>query len=862
MKKKIFIVVLFFLFAQNLFSQNIDSLKLLLTKLPEKEKASVLNQIAYIEADYDLDSALFYAKTALHLSEKYNSKIEIANSNRQIGRCYNFLGSYDSSLIYLEKALKLYNKENNKEGIAQTYRNIGRLYENKYDYKTSLENYFEAIKIFTEINSLNDLVGVYQDIGYVYIYSDKFELALEYYNEALKIFEKLGDKYSISVTYNNIGITYDSMKDTEKALEFYNKSIKLNNELGNDIVSAYIMHNIGIIYNDKGILDSAFYYFSKSLKITEDYEDPYGISYNLTRIATIYKKQGKLDSALIILDKSLEYTLLIDDKSAISENYLEYSNVYELKKDYFNAFNYYIKYDQLKDTVFDNEMHKQMNELETKYQTEKKDAENLLLKERGRKQDIFTYFLAVVIMLVIVIAIIFMRGKYKQIKINKLLELKNYEINQQKEEIQAQAEELEKINSELEKLSIVARETDNAVMIMDKNAYFEWVNDGYIRLYGYDLEETKRIEGDNLLAASSNTNIKKLLTDCIENKHSVIYESKIQTKTGDTLWAQTTITPIVDKSGNISKLIAIDSDISKLKKAEAEILQKNEEIKAQKEALEEQNEEIKAQRNDLERINNQIEQQNELIKGSIRYAKTIQNAILPPISEIEKKYSTSLIYRPKDIVSGDFYWYYTNEKYDFIVVADCTGHGVPGAFMSMIGSRLLNEVIVEAKEFEPNQILENLNLQLKKALKTESSDIHDGMELVLCRIEKKKDLYELTYSGAKRPLVYFSKNELNVLKSDRKPIGSSDRIKNPIPFTNQQVTLSKHDIIYLFTDGITDQNNKNRKKIGTQNFIEKINQFKNENMTTQQNLFSNLLNDWQQDEEQRDDITFLALQLK
>jgi PAS domain S-box-containing protein len=867
---KFIIILCVFSFQLSYSQTNTDSLKLLLNTADEKDLPKILNEIASSEVDYYPDSSLFYSFQALEIAKKYNNKKEIAMAYRQIGRSYNFLQNYDSSLLSFEEALKMYEKIEDNEGLANTFRNIGRLYENKYDYKTSLEYYFEALKIFEVLELKVDIAGIYQDIGYVYIYSEKFELALDYYDNALKIFEQLNDKYSISVIYNNIGITYDSMKEVDKALEYYNKSIEINNELGNDIVSAYIMHNIGIIYNDKGILDTAYQYFTKSLTITEMYEDPYGISYNLTRIANILKKQGKLDSALIILSKSLEYTILIDDKSAESENYLEFSNIYEINNDYLHAFEYYKKYDQLKDTIFNDDMIKQMTELETKYQSEKKETENLLLKEQGRKREIFSYFLVLVILLVLFLAVVFLKGKQKQQKANRLLEIKNNEINQQKEEIQAQAEELEKINIELEKLSIVASETDNAVLIMDNNGKFEWINEGFTRLYGYNLIELKEKIGDNIKNTSSNLKIEELLNICLINKQSVIYESKVTAKNGDEIWAQTTITPIIDTIGNILKLIAIDSDISKLKKAEAEILQKNEEIQAQKDALEEQNEEIlqkneeiSAQRNELERINEHIEYQNEQIKGSIRYAKTIQNAILPSLDEIQKKYSLFSIYKPKDIVSGDFYWFVSIDKYDFIVVADCTGHGVPGAFMSMISSRLLNEVVVESKIFEPKQILENLDYKIEKALKKNLTSVSDGMDLCLCRIEKFSNASRIVFAGAKRPLVYSKDNKLDILKGDRRSIGGYKRRNNIlIEYTNQEISLRQNDIIYMFTDGYADQNNAARTRFGTNNLIQNIDNIKHYNLEKQNEILLRQLAEWQKTEDQRDDITLLAIQFK
>ena len=220
--------------------------------------------------------------------------------------------------------------------------------------------------------------------------------------------------------------------------------------------------------------------------------------------------------------------------------------------------------------------------------------------------SIILYFVLGILIIVFSVKFYLRRLIKEKIKLEEIvaertkeISLKNSELENQKEEILAQAEELELINKELEKLSIVARETDNAIVITDKFGNFEWINNGFTRLYGYNFNEFIS-KASNLLQATSNKNLKKLFDICLTEKKSVSYESFMITKSDEKIWAQSTITPILNQDNEIYKLIIIDTDISKLKRAEQEILQKNEEISAQKEALEQQNEEISAQRDELE----------------------------------------------------------------------------------------------------------------------------------------------------------------------------------------------------------------------------------------------------------------------
>ncbi len=433
---------------------------------------------------------------------------------------------------------------------------------------------------------------------------------------------------------------------------------------------------------------------------------------------------------------------------------------------------------------------------------------------------------------------------------------KNQVLSKQKEEIQTQAEKLRITNKELEKLSIVASETDNSVLIMDEKGYFRWVNDGFKRLYGYSLDEFKNRFGDNIIEVTSNKEIKDIINKCIVTKTSAVYESQFKTKNRDNLWLQTTLTPITDENNNVSKIIAVETDIRKLKKYEQEILQKNEEINTQKEELE--------VKNDL------LKQHNESIKASIRYAQTIQQAILPSVNKIKQFFESFVFYKPKDIVSGDFYWFSHFRKTDnyneksFAAAIDCTGHGVPGAFMSMIANTLLNEIINEKKIFSPKVILKTISNTILNSLKQEETDNQDGMDMCLVKIEnldKQKTL--VSFAGAKRPLFYYSDKEktVNRLRGDRISIGGTFYRKEKY-FTNHSLTLFKNDILYLTSDGYIDQNNTNRKRFGTQRFMELIDKIAKEEMKKQEEILDDKLKKWQGQEIQRDDIIIMALKIK
>ncbi len=264
-----------------------------------------------------------------------------------------------------------------------------------------------------------------------------------------------------------------------------------------------------------------------------------------------------------------------------------------------------------------------------------------------------------------------------------------------------------------------------------------------------------------------------------------------------------------------------------------------------------------------------IKDKNKNITNSIRYAQTIQEAILPSPSVMDR-YLTEhfIIYRPKDIVSGDFYWFSHvpaevtggSEKL-FIAAVDCTGHGVPGAFMSMIGSTLLDEIIEQKKIYDTANILEMLNEAVKEALKQESKVNDDGMDVGLCLLEREGQGVKVTFTGAKRPLYYFDKdeNKVFVVKGDTKSIGGIQRKKRD--FTKQTLHLKSGDILYLSSDGMVDQSNLEKEKFGTKRLIELLEETALMHLPEQERAIEQALDTHQGEAEQRDDILLMGIQV-
>ncbi len=272
---------------------------------------------------------------------------------------------------------------------------------------------------------------------------------------------------------------------------------------------------------------------------------------------------------------------------------------------------------------------------------------------------------------------------------------------------------------------------------------------------------------------------------------------------------------------------------------------------------------IRLQRNHILQQRDTLDLQNKKINSSIQYAKNIQRAILPVDKELKRFFEYFIIYRPKDVVSGDFYWYAEINSTLYIAVIDCTGHGVPGAFMSMIGNRLFNEIVLVNKINDPATILTILNVKVIEALKQKESDNSDGMDVCLIAINNKNDQKKLTFSGAKRPLLVYKENtsEFIEIKGDRHSIGGFKKDEESKIFTAHELTIEKNDIIYLSSDGLIDQNNENRKRFGSKKLKEVIEKNISESLTIQQQAIEKELNTFQGNAEQRDDITLIGFKI-
>ncbi|HUW06300.1 MAG TPA: tetratricopeptide repeat protein [Williamwhitmania sp.] len=301
----------------------------------------------------------------------------------------------------------------------------------------------------------------------------------------------------------------------------------------------------------------------------------------------------------------------------------------------------------------------------------------------------------------------------------------------------------------------------------------------------------------------------------------------------------------------------------------------NKEKKKANGILQRQNAEIEAQADALAMQNNFVEKRNRDMMSSLEYGGRIQRAIVPAIPDLKGLINSFVLHIPKNIVSGDFYWFKRRDNLLFFAVADCTGHGVPGAFMSIVGNFGLNKIVNEELTTKPSEILTSLNsLFIKTLERRDRYDIFDGMDIGLCLLNL--NTLEMEYSGANislqlirkadlenplqsQPTIHSDKHNLFMLKPNNQPVGSNMEFK---PFINHQMQLLPGDSIYMYSDGYTDQfGGPKRRKYHTQELRRKLLTFQQRTMLNQKEILLKEFYRWKGDNEQIDDITVLGIRI-
>ncbi|MDF1573721.1 MAG: YfiR/HmsC family protein [Bacteroidales bacterium] len=399
-------------------------------------------------------------------------------------------------------------------------------------------------------------------------------------------------------------------------------------------------------------------------------------------------------------------------------------------------------------------------------------------------------------------------------------------------------------------------------------------------------QQQDQIRDQEILIRDNQRTLESLRQEIGERETEIAQKSKVLQIQETKILSQSATIEAQLKEVNQQRKVLADQELNIRTKEEA-ILQKEEEIRMQDEKIVLQAEAIQKQkiiifaaalalllviglvyfiwqnyRNKkkanilLQAQRDQIAYQKKHITDSIEYAKMIQTAILPSMELFSHKLDHFVLFKPRDIVSGDFYWAEEIDDKFLIVTADCTGHGVPGAFMSMLGISLLNEIIISKEICRPDLVLNHLRDKIIEALRQETgSVVKDGMDMTVCLFDRKK--LHLQFSGANNPLYLVSDNQLTQLRGDKMPVAIHDIMD---PFSLHELELKRGDTFYTFSDGFADQfGGPDRKKFLAKNFKKLLLSVQHLPMIDQGNRLDEVFTDYRKDIEQIDDVVIIGV---
>jgi serine phosphatase RsbU (regulator of sigma subunit) len=913
----VFVVFCLFSFPFSGIAQNEELLaKLNQTKI-ESEKVTILNQLAQIEiSSKNYEKAILYGEQALELANKSTDSRQKGASLRTIGKAYQGKNDFSSALNYylqsvilfeavndakqladdhfdismlysqrnayqksvdnLQKALKYYQAAKDTEGEEKTLNALGSSYLALNDYANASNQYNKLLELSKKNNNHVSVTNVLGKLATLNKVNNKFDEALKYSEEKYNLHKGKGENLEAAFAANNIGFVYRQKGEVTKSVEYFNQALDLFKQVNAEKKqkSAIILNNIGVTYTNLGDYRKAATYYGDVLRMNEEKKSYPDISSSYNYLAANDYISANNDQALYNVQKAIEIGEANKCIEQLVESYQILSEIYAKDNDFKRSQEAFKKHQELKD-AFAAEKRKQDEAMQqTQLETEKKESEFKLLIADKQKQELTVNQLK-------------LEAEKKQQEL--VLQEKQVTVLKQEKELQAASFERQKLEREKaqkdkeiaeKQLALAQRQLDDEkqkqqIANLEKEkqiealAKQEEIKARQLVEAQRNLERQVAAEADAINAIVRKATIGVLLLfaaiiaiiafafyqkqkankvlaqqkQLIENKNAALEESE----------------QLIKKNlGELQVAYAV------IKESEEEIKQKNEELQTSEEELRQNIEELQATYEIIATQKDQMEVQNHRITQSIRYAEKIQSAILPTNAKQKAVFAESfLIYKPKDIVSGDFYWISEEENNKKIAaVIDCTGHGVPGAFMSMIGYTILNDTISN-KITEPSVILKTLNKEIRKRLKQSEGTNNDGMDLGICVFENMPNgEVKMTYGGSKHKLFVWIKSsgELQEFKSDRKMIGGVQTDETQ-EFSQMEMRLHKGDIVYLTTDGYIDQANDARISFGPIRFKNLIAEIANTSMEKQREAIEQAMVAYQQDADQRDDITLLAVKM-
>jgi len=598
--------------------------------------------------------------------------------------------NFDSSIVYSDSVLFFAKKENNSHAMAEAYKNKGAAYYSKGEYPSALKNLQTSLTISEKENYTDILLSVYNIYGTFYKKTNDLSSAAKQFDKAYALAISIKDTVSIAGALNDRGLVHQLQGETDTAISKINRALSLYRKTKSRNGESYSLNFLAEIYSNQKKFPIAIDYLNQAYIIRSELHDTAGLAINLVNMGEVFMQMGDEQNALDYFMKCAKIAEKLKYADLMKYCYKMISDIYLKQKNFEQAYAYYEKHVNVKDSIFNEQNSRLITEMEAKYQNEKKQLQidNLNKKSEAQAAKTRTLYIAIGLFSIIILVVI------------------------------------------------------------------------------------------------------------------IGYRNK--------------------KKAN---------DIITIQKAEVE------------------------KHRDL------IELKNKEVTDSIHYAKRIQGALLASDTFLKKHLADFFIlYKPKDIVSGDFYWANAVDNKFILITADCTGHGVPGAFMSLLNISYLNEAVTEKKLQSPEKILSFVRKQIISSLNPDGAEIErsDGMDAVLCLFDFNN--MSLNFACANNPLWIIRDKKVITFQADKIPVGSY--YGDQKDFSLNTFELKKGDIVYTFTDGYADQFGGEK---GKKFKYKKMQQILLENyekpMSVQKDVLDKEIENWRGELEQIDDILIIGIRI-
>ncbi len=764
------------------------------------------------------DSLQKVLRTAAHDTTRYNAYLGLGN--------YLQNSDPDSALYFHGRAQKLAEKLHDDLRTGEVLKQIGWEYYLKSDFEPALKCYREMLGISETFMSSSDKAildkakrlktSALGRFGTVYYSLSDYPKALEYYFKAMEMYKEIDNKKGQAINYSNIGIVYADMADYRKALDYYFKALKLSEETGHDAGIAISLGNIGIVYGDLGEHKKALEYYQRALKMNEEANDVTGQAINLGNIGQAYVSMKEDDKALEYYSRSIKIHEKTGNKNALANNLMNIGGIYHNKLNSPKALDYYFQAVKIQE-------------------------------ELGDKIGLASTY-----------------GSIGAV----YLQTKNYapaeKYLKQAEKLNRELNTINQLKKDCGYLSQVYSATGKPVLALQYYKEHIALRDSVNREENQkaSIQKEMQFNFEKKSAADSVANAKKqeVQSAAIARQQAEIKAKKNQQYA---LYGGLALTLV------FAGFMYNRFKITQKQKAIIEIKEK--ETQAQKHVIEEKHKEI---------------------TDSINYAERIQRSFLATKELLDQNLEEYFVFfKPKDIVSGDFYWAAEvsgsglkvpglqnkesgtkNQKLFYLATADSTGHGVPGAIMSILNISSLEKAL--EKEQEPAQILNATRRFIIERLKKDGSAEggKDGMDCSLILLDKANKTLQVAAANnpvwiVRKPAPDPDKSGLEAtaydvieLKPDKMPVGKHDR--QDVSFTQHTVNLQAGDMVYTLTDGFPDQfGGKEGKKFKVKQLRELLAANAHLPMQQQKELLERTFKQWIGNLEQVDDVTVIGIRV-